>query len=64
MKTFFCVVSTVHDNGLVTATIVDSVEADEKPENHCTEKLDRDIYQDWFDSWEQAMQFVEDARRA
>ena len=64
MKTYWCVVSTVYDSGRVVAAVVDSKESESKPENHCSEKRDRDIYQDWFDSYSEAEAFVKEAKKA
>ena len=64
MKTYFCVCTTVYDSGRIIAAVVDSKEAENKPENHCTEKRDRDIYADWFDTIEEAEAFVKEAKEA
>ena len=64
MKTYYCVCTTVYNSGRVVATIVDTKEAETKPESHCTEKRDRDIYQDWFDTIEEAEKFVKEAKEA
>ncbi len=64
MKTWYCVVSAYHDDGSVTAGIVNTVEADEKPENYHEEAKGKDVYCDWFDSREEAEKFVEGAKKA
>jgi hypothetical protein len=64
MKTFYCVTSSFYDSGRVVAAITDTVEAYTKPENHHTEKRDRDIYTDWFGSLGEAQQFVKGAKKA
>jgi len=64
VKTYWCVCSTVYNSGRVIAAVVDNKESELKPESHCTEMHDRDIYQDWFDSYEEAEAFAKEAREA
>ena len=64
MKAYYCVCTTVYDSGRLIVALVDSREAESIPESHCTEKLDRDIYQDWFETIEEAKEFVKQAREA
>jgi hypothetical protein len=64
MKTYYCVTSTVYGSGHVTAAITDTVEAGAKPGNRVTEKRDRDIYTDYFETLAKAEQFIKDAKRA
>lgn len=64
MQTFWCVTSTINDRGEIHANIVGARECDKRPENACQELSRCDVYHDWFDSEEEAMQFVEDARKA
>lgn len=64
MKQFWCVTSTFDDRGNVTANITDVQKFEEKPEGTFVEALRQDIYTDWFESWNDARQFVLDARRA
>ena len=62
MKTYYSVTTTVYDNGRVAAAVTGSVEAGSRPVNHCTEKRDRDIYCDWFDTIEEAQALVKQAK--
>lgn len=63
-KTWYCVVSAFYDNGRVTANITTSKLADEKPESHFTSTSRKDVYSDWYDSYEAAQKAVVDARNA
>ena len=64
MKKYFVVVSTFDNRGNVTASIVDTVEAEKKPEQGYKSTRSKDIYTDYFDSFEEAKEFVEEARLA
>jgi hypothetical protein len=64
MQTLYAVTTTVYNSGRVVAAITDTVEAESRPENRCTEKRDRDIYTDYFDSKAKAQQFVKDTKEA
>lgn len=64
MKTFWCVTTSVYDNGSVRAAITDCIKAVKKPENEVRELKKKDVYHDWFGSKEEADQFVEDAKNA
>lgn len=64
MKTYWCVTTSVDNRGRVVANITNTVEATSKPENSSTSTSRRDIYNDWFESLEEAQEFVEEAKRA
>lgn len=64
MKTWWGVVTTFDNNGRVTAAVTRTVRATEKPERSFTETKRKDIYLDWFDSQEEAEEFVAEAKRA
>lgn len=64
MKTFWCVTTSVHDNGKVRAAITNCIQAVKKPESESRELRNKDVYHDWFGSKEEADKFVEDAKRA
>lgn len=64
MKTYWCVTTSVDNRGRVVANIANTVEAVFKPENSSTSTSRRDIYNDWFESEEEAQAFVEEAKRA
>lgn len=64
MKTYWCVTTSVDDRGRVIANITNTVEAACKPKNSSTSTSRRDIYNDWFESEEEAQAFVKEAREA
>lgn len=63
-KTFYCVTTKVDDKGTVQATITSAIEAVCKPENSFQSFKRKDIYHDWFDSIEEAEDFVREAKEA
>lgn len=64
LKTYWCVTTSVDNRGRVIAAITDMKEATCKPENTSTSTSRKDIYNDWFDTAEEAKAFVEEAKRA
>ena len=64
MKTYWCVTTSVDDGGRAIANITNTVEAVCKPENSSKSTKRRDIYNDWFESEEEAQAFVKEARQA
>ena len=62
VKTWYCVTSSYDDHGRTTAAITATMEAEEKPDNSYRSTSRKDIYNDWFDSQEEAQQFAEDTR--
>lgn len=64
MKTYYAVCSSYCDNGKITANLVDSIDAKEKPEDTCTETKRCDIYVNWFESYEDAMNFIKECKTA
>lgn len=64
LRTFWCVTSSFDDRGRVTAAITRVVEATEKPKDSFTSTKRKDIYSDWFDSREAALEHIEEAKRA
>lgn len=64
MKTFWCVTVDIYDNGRVVANITSQVEARQKPENDFKSTKRKDIYHDWFESYEEAEAFVKEANDA
>lgn len=62
MRTFYCVATTVKDNGQCSCSIVDSVEAETKPENKCKSTSRANYYTDWFETLEDAQRFVEQSK--
>lgn len=63
-KTYWCVTTSVYDDGRAIAAITNCIRSEKKPENQFKELKHRDVYNDWFESKEEADQFVEDARNA
>lgn len=64
MKSYFCVTTSVYDSGKVIAAITNTIQAVCKPENSFKSLNKKDVYNDWFDSQEEAQEFVEEARQA
>ena len=64
MKTFWCVTTAVYDNGKVVSLITNMVEDVDKPENSFKSTREKDIYNDWFESGEEAEAFVKEAKKA
>ena len=64
MKNYWSVVSSVYDDGRVTAMITGCVKALKKPDGRCREMDQRDIYLDWFSSREDAEMFIEKVKNA
>lgn len=64
MKKYYCVTSAIDNRGRITAAITASETAATKPENTFTSTSRRDIYNDWFESLEEAEAFVLDSKNA
>lgn len=64
MKTYYCVTTSVDNNGNIRAAITNVTEAVCKPENSSVNLKRKDIYHDWFDDPEYAKKFVEEAKMA
>lgn len=63
MKTFYCVTTRFFDSGRVKA-IMYQIEANEKPQNTMVENNLCDQYNDYFDTYEEAYKFWEEAQTA
>lgn len=63
-KEYFCVTTSVYDDGRVIAAITASEFSERKPENTSMSTSRKDIYNDWFDDIDEAKRFVEEARNA
>lgn len=61
MATYWCVESVFRDNGKSTVGIISHMEAEEKPESSFHSGPRADVYFDWFDSYEEAENFVKEA---
>ena len=64
MNTYYCVVETYDNRGRVTAAIVVSRQAEEQPEDSFYSTKQKDIYVEWYASYGDALQAVENAKRA
>lgn len=64
MKTYYCVTTSVYDDGHITATITDTKQAEKKPQSHGKETSKCDIYTDWFESKADAQTFIKEAQNA
>lgn len=58
MKTFYCVATTICNNGDVTSSIVSSKVTEERPLSTMNSSAEADCYWDWFDSPELAQEFI------
>lgn len=63
MKTYWCVQQKYFDSGAVKV-LVFKIEANEKPENSTVENKMCDEYRDYFESYDEAAKFAEEARSA
>lgn len=64
MKTYWCVTTSIDDRGRVVSNITNTIEAVCKPEDSSMSTKREDIYNDWFESREEAEKWVEEARQA
>lgn len=64
LKKFYCVTTSFDDRGRVTSAITREIEATVQPENTSGSTSRKDIYNDWFDSREAALEWVQEAKRA
>lgn len=58
MKKYYCVVTTVDDYGNTSANIVEVREAKTKPLDDFRRMSRKDIYIDWFESKEEAENYI------
>lgn len=64
MKTYYQVLTSFDDKGNVVADIVGTVQATKMPESRYTSTKYFDVYSDWFESEEEARDFIEEAKEA
>lgn len=64
MKKYYAVCSSYYDDGRVIANLVDTIEAEEKPEDTYKETRRCDVYVNWFGSYEEAMNHIKDCKMA
>lgn len=63
MKKYYAVCTSYYDDGRVTTNLVDVIEAEEKPQGTFKETRRCDIYVDWFDSYDEAMEEINGVKR-
>lgn len=64
MGTYYCVTTAWYDDGHGTAAITDEKQAESAPESSFHYGKTKDIYIDWYDSYEDAVVAVERVRNA
>lgn len=64
MKEYYGVCSSYCDDGKVIVNLIDSVEAEEKPLDTYKEMRRCDVYVNWFETYEEAMEFINECRVA
>lgn len=64
MKKYYAVCNSYYNNGKVVANLVDVIEAEEKPEDTYKEAKRCDIYVNWFESYDEAMNFIKECKMA
>ena len=64
MKTWYCVTSSFDNRGRVTANITATKEAETCPESTYTSTSRKDIYNDWFESLDEAQAFAAQSKCA
>lgn len=64
MKKYWCVTTSVNNQGITTCLITGVKEDCHKPKNSFTSTRQRDIYNDWFESEKEANAFVEKSKKA
>ena len=62
LKTFWAVTTAFYDDGRVVANITNKLMAAVKPENSSKSLKRSDVYTEWFESEQDAAEFVQDAR--
>ena len=58
MTTWYCVTSSWDDRGRGTAAITSRMEAENRPQSTLTETKRKDIWNDWYGSYSEAMEAV------
>lgn len=64
MKKYYAVCSSYYDDGKIIANLVDVIETEEKPKDIYKETKDFDVYINWFESHDEAMNYIEECRTA
>jgi hypothetical protein len=58
MNKYYCVATTIYDDGLVLSNVVSTKIAEERPQSKTKTSPNADYYWDWFDSLSEAQEFV------
>lgn len=58
MKKYYCVATTIYDNGRVQSSVASTKFAKEKPQSKMRVSTNADYYWDWFDTPEEAQEFI------
>lgn len=64
MKKYYAVCTSCYNSGRIIANLVDTIEAEEKPENTYKETRRCDVYVDWFESYDEAIKFIKECKAA
>lgn len=64
MRRYYCVITTIRDDGKVLANTLPTQLCDKKPENDVYHGRYKDIFFDYFDDYETAKAFLDDVKRA
>lgn len=64
MKVYFSVTVAFYDNGTKSAHITGTKASERKPETSFKTSNGIDVYTYWFDSYEEASEFAENAKKA
>ncbi len=64
MKTWYCVTSSFDDHGRVTAAVTATQQAESKPEDTFTSGRHKDVYNNWFGSRKEALEYAEECKMA
>lgn len=61
MKTYYSVITSYYDNGRVTSNLIDTIQAEKKPESTYKSTKKCDIYTDWFKTKKEAQKHIKEA---
>ena len=64
MKTYYAVITSYFDDGRATASLINMVLAEKKPEDTFNSTRRCDCYIDWFETQKEALEYIEDTRKA
>ena len=58
MHTYYCVMSTFDDRGVCKGWLSGTAECETRPESEVKETRTKDIWTDWFDTREEALEYI------